>query len=224
MRNSSSIPEHEAHAVERPISTTNLDEGGTHTSSARLRSDSLRTLEGQTRLKRVNQTILDMAEEGIYGLDPEGFVTFANPAAHRMTGWTLDDLKGATQHSLVHHSHPDGSHYAQEDCPIYQAMRDGRSYSREDEVFWRKDGTSFPVSYSSTPVLRDGSPHGAIVVFTDITHQVTAQAWQDSKDRLFTSIIDRRPLRETLVHLTRAFGSLVGATPVPVRSANVDAK
>lgn len=209
---------------EMPEPTTKPDEPGTHTSLESLLISAERTLGSDTRLNKANKTILDMAEEGIYGLDPRGFVTFANPAAQRLTGWTLEDLKGATQHSRVHHSHADGTHYAQEDCPIYQAMRDGRSYSRDDEVFWRKDGTSFRVSYSTTPVLRDGLPYGAIVVFTDVTHQAMAHAWQDSKNRLFSSIVDRRPLRETFAHLTEAFSNFVGAKAVPVRSASAGGK
>ena len=73
---------------------------------------------------------------------------------------------------MVHHSHPDGSHYPQEECHIYQALRDGQIHHREDEVFWRKDDTSFPVAYTSCPVLRHGRPFGAVVMFSDITTRI----------------------------------------------------
>lgn len=114
------------------------------------------------------QRLLECAADGIYGLDLNGYVTFVNPAARRMTGWSLDDLRGRTQHSMVHHSHVDGSAYPREDCPIYAALRDGKVHRRDDEVFWRKDGSSFAVEYSSAPIFEDGKPAGAVVVFRPI--------------------------------------------------------
>ena len=72
-----------------------------------------------------------------------------------MTGYTLDDLVGRSMHELLHHSHADGDCYPREQCPIYAAFRDGRVHSAE-EVFWRKDGSSFPVDYTSTPLTRGG--------------------------------------------------------------------
>ena len=160
---------------------------------------------------RLNQAVLDEAEDGIYGLDPEGLVTFANPAAQRLTGWSLDDLKGRTQHSVVHHSRPDGSHYPQQDCHIYQALRDGLVHHREDEVFWRKDGTSFPVSYTSVPVLRHGLPCGAVIIFRDNSARLREQAWQHSKSEIYSSIRERKPIPEILSRVSEAFAVLVGA-------------
>ena len=115
--------------------------------------------------------LLESAADGIYGLDMNGFVTFVNPAAMRMTGWSIDDLRGRTQHSMVHHSHADGSQYPRADCPIYAALRDGQVHRRNDEVFWRKDGTSFPVAYTSAPVFRGGKPAGAVIIFRDLTEE-----------------------------------------------------
>lgn len=163
---------------------------------------------------RINQSILDEAQNGIYGLDPKGFVTFVNPAAQRLTGWSLDDLRGRTQHSIVHHSHPDGSHYPQEECPIYQALRDGQIHHREDEVFWRKDGTSFPVAYTSTPVLRHGRPYGAVVMFSDITARIRERAWQHSKNRVYSSIRDRRSILHTIARISEAFAVLLNAPEI----------
>ena len=111
--------------------------------------------------------MLECTADGVYRLDSNGYVTFVNPAARRMTGWSIEDLRGRTQHSMVHHSHADGSVYPQEACPIYAALRDGMVHRRDDEVFWRKDGTSFPVTYTSAPIFRDGKPAGAVIVFRE---------------------------------------------------------
>jgi len=112
--------------------------------------------------------ILDSAGEGIYGLDAEGYTTFVNPAAQRMTGYTEEEMIGTCQHKMVHHSRPDGTPYSHLDCPIYAAFKEGKVYSVSSEVFWRKDGTSFPVEYTSTPIMKNGKCLGAVVVFNDI--------------------------------------------------------
>jgi PAS domain S-box-containing protein len=113
--------------------------------------------------------ILDAAGEGIYGLDVEGRSTFVNPAAARLTGHTPDELLGQRMHDVVHHSRADGSHYPNHECPIYAAFADGMIRNACDDVFWRKDGTSFPVEYTSTPIHQGSTLVGAVVVFRDIS-------------------------------------------------------
>ncbi|MFC1968474.1 PAS domain S-box protein [Chloroflexota bacterium] len=122
------------------------------------------------QLARRNQLILEAAGEGIYGLDAQGKTTFVNPAAARMLGYEQDDLIGHLHHELAHHSKPNGRPYPNQECPIYAAFKDGTVHtSVDDEVFWRKDGTSFPVEYTSTPIIQDGVILGAVVTFQDIT-------------------------------------------------------
>jgi PAS domain S-box-containing protein len=104
------------------------------------------------QLRRQHQLILNAVGEGVYGLDLDGNVTFVNPAAAAMIDWPMEDLIGKSMHKVLHHSHPDGSHYPREDCPIYAAFQDGSVRRITNEVFWRKDGTSFPVEYISTPM------------------------------------------------------------------------
>jgi PAS domain S-box-containing protein len=130
--------------------------------------------EAEKKLKqatRKNELILNSAGEGIYGLDLEGNTTFANPAAVEMLGYTEAELLGKPQHALIHHSKPDGSPYPRGDCPIYAAFMDGREHRESEEVFWRKDGTSFPVEYASMPIREDGKLVGAVVTFKDITER-----------------------------------------------------
>ena len=124
---------------------------------------------------RLNQLILESVGEGIYGLDSEGRTTFINPAATKMTGFSADEMIGNCQHLLVHHSRADGTPYPQEKCPIYAAFRRGKIYQTSEEVFWRKDGTSFPVEYISTPIWENLKLLGAVVVFKDITEQKQAE-------------------------------------------------
>jgi PAS domain S-box-containing protein len=120
---------------------------------------------------RLNQMILESVGDGIYGIDSEGKTTFVNHAAELMTGFTAKEMIGKPQHNLVHHSKPDGKDYPREQCPIYSAFTDGKVHQISNEVFWRKDGTSFPVEYTSTPIKESGKLAGAVVVFKDITER-----------------------------------------------------
>ena len=115
------------------------------------------------------QLIFDHIGEGIYGVNLEGRTIFGNKAAEEMLGYKLEEMFHKTQHELIHHSHADGTPYPKEECNIYQALQDGKIHKENKEVFWRKDGTSFPVEYTSAP-MRDarGTITGAVVIFRSI--------------------------------------------------------
>ena len=113
--------------------------------------------------ERQNRLLLDSAGEGIYGLDLDGNTTFVNPAAAKMLGYEPDELLGKPMHLTIHHAYPDGSSYPREKCPIYAAFSDGKIYRVNDEVLWRKDGTSFYTEYVSTPLYNNDEISGAVV-------------------------------------------------------------
>jgi diguanylate cyclase (GGDEF)-like protein/PAS domain S-box-containing protein len=130
-----------------------------------------RSEEALRQLSRQNEMVLNSAGEGIFGLDLQGKTTFINPAAARMTGWDIDELSGQRLHDFLHHSKPDGTPYPSEECPIYAVFKTGATLSRDNEVFWRKDGTHFPVEYVSTPIVEGDKILGAVVTFKDITER-----------------------------------------------------
>ena len=143
--------------------------------------------EALERLSRRHEMVLNSAGEGIFGLDLQGNATFVNPAAVRMTGWEPEELLGRPLHYLLHHTKPDGAPYSKEECPIYAAFRTGIAHGRDDEIFWRKDGTSFPVEYVSNPItIEDDDIVGAVVTFKDVTErkaleeELRYQAFHDS--------------------------------------------
>ncbi|WP_455207460.1 sigma 54-interacting transcriptional regulator [Kaarinaea lacus] len=128
-----------------------------------------------TDMERENQLLLEAVGEGIYGVNAEGKTTFVNSAAERILGWTAEELVGRKIHPIMHHTHPDGSHYPSQDCPIYAAFHDGVVHRIENEVFWHKDGTPIPIEYVSTPVVDHGQLVGAVVVFRDVSERKQAE-------------------------------------------------
>lgn len=129
----------------------------------------------QTKLRdsaRQIETMLNSVGEGIHGIDLNGNIIFENHVATTLFGWAEQEMIGRPAHNLIHHTRADGSPYPQEECPIYAALHGKSSPCIEDEVFWRKDGTSFPASYNATPMRNDaGEILGAIVSFSDITER-----------------------------------------------------
>ncbi len=150
------------------------------------------------RLERRHSLILNAAGEGIYGLDLEGRTTFINPAGTAMLQWPVEELVGQAMHDLHHHTRADGTPYTRETCPIYAALHDGAIHRVADEVFWRRDGSSFPVEYVSTP-LRDerGELAGAVVSFIDITERRRAETALRAHESQLQTIVEN--LTEGLV-------------------------
>ncbi len=118
-----------------------------------------------------SRLILESSAEGIFGTDIEGQVTFVNPAACRMLGFTAEELIGQPSHAAFHHHRPDGSVYPREECPMFAAYQAGKASRIDNEFLWRKDGTGLPVEYGATPMLKDGKVVGAVISFTDITER-----------------------------------------------------
>ncbi|HAJ26301.1 MAG TPA: hypothetical protein DCG53_03505 [Syntrophus sp. (in: bacteria)] len=123
------------------------------------------------RVKNQYALILQAAGEGIIGQDQEGRITFVNPAAEKMLGYAADELIGLDGHTVWHHSKPGGAPYPKEECPIRFAGREVKEYRGIDDVFWKKDGSSFPVEYVATPVTVNDQFAGMVVLFGNISEK-----------------------------------------------------
>lgn len=127
------------------------------------------TLENLQQTSRDKRLLLDSAGEGIYGMDSDGKVIFANSFMVNRLGWSEDELIGNDIHTLTHHTRIDGEPYPFSECPVHSTLRQQTINQISDEIFWCKDGSSFPVEYTSTPIIEDGIQKGVVVVFRDIT-------------------------------------------------------
>ena len=169
------------------------------------------------RASRHNELLLAAVGEGIYGIDRNGCTTFVNPAATQLTGWLEADLLGRPMHDLHHHTRVDGSPYPRSECPIYAATRDGAVHHVDDEIFWRKDGSSFAVEYTSTPVLEDGELAGAVVVFKDISkRKETERKLQEAYaelERIQEQLQAENTYLQEVIKTDSDFAGLVGQSP-----------
>ena len=154
-----------------------LDKPNVHAMVANYRDITERKLaeEELIRLSRQNQMILDAMGEGICGTGEDGRAIFANPAAVKISGFSLQELLGGRLHELMHHTKTDGTPYPLEECPILATLKKGAPLCKGDEVFWRKDGSSYPVEYLSMPIMEEGGVVGAVVTFKDITQRQIAE-------------------------------------------------
>ena len=136
------------------------------------------------QLTRRLELLLESTLEGICTIDAQGRCTMINAAAARMIGQAADTLLGVQMHALVHSKRPDGSPYPQSECPIGQVLLTRKAFTIQNDVFWRADGTPFPVSYSVAPIFDGLDVIGAVVAFRDVTERSTLEQKLEQANRL----------------------------------------
>ncbi|MEO7098751.1 MAG: PAS domain S-box protein [Luteolibacter sp.] len=136
-------------------------------------------------LQRHQELVFNSITEGVHWIGHDGKIIFENPASARMLGWEASELIGQAAHSVMHHTRPDGSKYPYGECPIYSALQTGLACRVEEDLFWRKDGTSFPVEYTVTPMWDGVGNHvGVVVLYADITERKRSKALLNQKASL----------------------------------------
>ena len=150
-----------------------------------------RAQESLEQLRRRYELILNSIADGVHGIDLEGRITFANPAAARMLGWDVAELTERPAHETIHHSWADGAARPKGECPILATVSDAVLRPVQEDVFWRKDGTSFPVEYLAAPKLdADGRGAGAVVTFRDITERKEAERRLTESEAQYRRLFD----------------------------------
>jgi PAS domain S-box-containing protein len=123
--------------------------------------------------------LIDSTADAIYCMDRDGLVTLCNAAFLNSLGFKSEaDVAVASLHDLIHHSHPDGSPYPKSDCPIRRCAKTGEPAHRDDELFFRTDGTSFPVEYWVRPILRGDELQGAVCTFVNVSERRRSEEQQ----------------------------------------------
>ncbi len=135
-------------------------------------TDKIATARELEMMRRQQERILNAVGEGIFGLDTHGSITFANPAALSLLNYEHHELVGGSLREIVHactQEEEEGG-YSEKSCPICAASQDG-IMRKGTETFWRKDGASFPVRYTSNPIVEEYTILGTVVAFADITER-----------------------------------------------------
>lgn len=179
------------------------------------------------RLITDSNIILNAVGEGIYGFDTNGVAIFINPAAEKMTGWRADELLGKKIHQYHHHSHVDGRKYDICDCKIFKTAQDGISRQVSGEVFWRKDGSSFPVEYTTQAVYKNSDHQtdnstkeiiGAVAVFRNVSHQLNVESELrlalSNIQKLTTSLQEENTYIKEKLNQEWQHSELVGQSPL----------
>jgi len=131
--------------------------------------------------------------EGVSVLDSSGRLTYMNPAAEELLGWTQAELEGHDLHATAHFQREDGSPLPVEDCPILVVLRTGKTIKVEDDVFTTKDGLMVPVSYSASPIVLHGKLVGLVLAFRDIE----ARKMNEAAIRALNAELEQRVLERT---------------------------
>lgn len=170
-------------------------------------TEKIRAEEKLTTLTRQSDSILESVGDGIYSTNLNGKVTIINPAAAEMLGYKVEELLGQDMHDLTHHTRADGTPNTTNDCMVRQSLMTEQTIRVADEVFWRKDGTSFPVEYVARPQISDGKAIGVVVAFTDVTER---RALDRMKDEFISTV--SHELRTPLTALRAALGLVSSGT------------
>jgi PAS domain S-box-containing protein len=153
-----------------------------------LAENALRESEERFRLAMNN------VAAGVYTLDLSGLVTYVNPAAETMFGWTSAELLHRKMHDVTHYKHPDGTPFPASDCPGLQVLQKGVELREHEDTFIRKDGSFLPVIYSASPLKNQGETVGIVVGFRDDTPRREAErAVRESEER-FRLIANTAPV------------------------------
>jgi PAS domain S-box-containing protein len=122
------------------------------------------------------KTITDNATSGLFMMDKRGYCTFMNPAGEKMFGYTFEEIRQQPLHYMIHHHRPDGSFYPLEECPIDRALPENFDVRAHQDVFFRKDGSSFPVSCAVSPIFEGGVPVSTVIEVRDVSEEKSARA------------------------------------------------
>ena len=140
--------------------------------------------ENAKRLQEITATL----GEGLFVVDEQGRIEFANPAANRMLGWSEDTIHGRPGNRSIHELRRHDARYRVEDCPLRRALVDNKALIDHEDVFVTENGWPLPVSVTMTTIQRDNQGAGAVLAFQDITRRKQAEAelqrYRDSLEAL----------------------------------------
>lgn len=195
--------------------------GSLQQSAEEIRTSQLRLRESEEHVR----LILNSATEAIYGLDREGLCTFCNRSMLDILGFEREEeVLGQNVHTMIHHHRSDGSAYFWDECMAHHSFLQDRVIHSDNEVFFRRDGSSFPAECWAHPISSNGEVSGAVVTFIDITQRKAAQQALQNSEQLYRTLIENIDLginlidkEHTIIMSNSAQGRLIGRNPEGLR-------
>lgn len=154
--------------------------------TGRIEKEAAELAASENKLRDLTSTIGD----GIIVTDEEGRLTFMNPEAERLLGWKENELHGKEIHSIIHKSVKDGQSCKAGECFPRKTIVSRETLRSSEEMFIRKDGGGFPVSFVVTPLLVEGAAQGAVIAFHDITEMKKTKAKLENQASLIQLLQD----------------------------------
>jgi PAS domain S-box-containing protein len=158
--------------------------------------------------------IAENSTQGLAMMDSNGYCIYANKAWLGMTGYTAQEIGSQPLHYLVHHHRPDGSLYPMEECPIDRALPENFDVRAHEDVFFRKDGSTFDVACAASPIFKAGKPAATIIEIRDVTEQKRQAGRQAESEQ--RAVEFARSTEEQ----TRRLNAFLDAAPVGIGMAD----
>jgi PAS domain S-box-containing protein len=170
--------------------------------------------------------ILNSAGEGIYGLDLNQKIIFMNSSAAALLRCQADEAAGKNMFEVLRHTRADGSEFPNQSSSILASLRDGAKHQATDELFWRSDGTNFPVEYRCAPIFEHNALTGTVVNFTDISTRKQREAALRESEERFRQIAENikevfwitDPVNNKKLYISPAYREIWGRDPAKIGS------
>jgi PAS domain S-box-containing protein len=157
------------------------------------------------------EAIVNNTTMALFVMDERQYCIFANRAAEQLTGFKHSELQGRPLHDVIHHKHPDGSHYSLEECPIDRAFPE-RAQMHGEEVFVHKNGSFYPVAYTASPILdASGKPVGTIIEARPIAEEQEQRRTLETLNQIGQALTAEVDLERIVQMVTDAGVKLTGA-------------
>ena len=131
------------------------------------------------------QAIASAAPDALFVTDAQGRITYMNPAAEGMFGYTAGEVLGKVTHDVFHYQRPDGTPLPISECVVAQAWKSGKTFLAREDVNFRKGGAAIDVSCSRAPLFEDGRITGSVLIVRDISQQKLAEKQYQSLQEQF---------------------------------------
>jgi PAS domain S-box-containing protein len=118
-----------------------------------------------------NKLIVESISDGVFCVDKSLHCTFINSSALKMLGYTYENCIGKNTHDLICSKTKNRELYPEAGCPVCKSLINEEGCIAGDEVFWKSDGNSINVRYTSNPITDNSEIIGAVVLFSDISEQ-----------------------------------------------------